>query len=503
MAKFVLAGKADCPYYAKAELLADLLQSILPDFHIHKLCMLPDAWESWLQDTCSRNGWKHESSPMVWRELTDRGGKGVLLGGFSDFLEYVQGYYGITSDMGTELMLNIAAENLQAAQLHLQDEERRSKLHQSFHIWISSALNPICYHLVPLLFTSGVFAAVPTVSLHLLDVDASEDSLSALKMDVEDMALPRLRRVTAHSDPRQAFQSADLIIFLDDQGANEDAEQRLSQVVQRFTHYGCLIEDDAHKELRVLVAGDVYVNLKCGLLIENAPSVDPRRFVVIAAQLEGEARTQLAIQLSVKSQDITDVIVWGNISGHFHIDLQRAKVYSYKGAIWGPAGFSQSVLEMVYDRKWLKNDFPSLVGSRRSAISQMTNRPAAISATRGIVTALNAWINDSSPQEIFSVGVVSTGHFGVPAGLVFCVPVTFQEGEWSVCSDVIIPEELRRKLEAAVNEITEVKKRKNKQTKKKTTQSSLVILIIHMFSTSSCVFCVHFIACRKRPWQME
>lgn len=48
--------------------------------------------------------------------------------------------------------------------------------------------------------------------------------------------------------------------------------------------------------------------------------------------------------------DITDVIVWGNISGRFHIDLQQAKVYRYKGAIRGPAGFSQSVLEMVYDR---------------------------------------------------------------------------------------------------------------------------------------------------------
>lgn len=48
--------------------------------------------------------------------------------------------------------------------------------------------------------------------------------------------------------------------------------------------------------------------------------------------------------------DITDVIIWGNISGHFHVDLQRAKVYGYKGAIWGPAGFSQNVLEMVYDR---------------------------------------------------------------------------------------------------------------------------------------------------------
>ncbi|KAM9454924.1 putative malate dehydrogenase 1B [Clarias gariepinus] len=457
MAKFVLAGKADCPYYAKAELLADLLQRILPDFRIHKICVLPEAWESWLQDTCSSNGWKHQSSPMVWRELTERGGKGTLLGGFSDFLEYVQGYYGITSDMGSELMLNIAAENLQTMELQLQDEERRRKLHRSYHIWIGSALHPICYHLVPLLFTSSVFTAVPPISLHFLDIDAKEDSLLALKMEVEDMALPRLDDITIHNDQSQAFQSADLIVLLDDWGHSEDTEQRLRRVVERFSQYGSLIEDNAGKDLRVLVAGDVYLNLKCGLLIENAPSVDPRCFVAIATQLEGEARTQLATQLSVKSHDITDVIIWGNISGRFHIDLQRAKVYRYKGAIWGPKGFSQDVLETVYDRKWLKNNFPSLVGARRREISLKTKRPAAISASRAIITALNAWINESSSQEIFSLGVISTGHFGIPDGLVFCVPVTFQKGKWSVCSDIIITEELGRKLEAAVSEITEEK----------------------------------------------
>lgn len=171
---------------------------------------------------------------------------------------------------------------------------------------LCSALNPVSYHLTPLLFTSGVFTTVPTVSLHLLDVDANEDSLLALKMEIEDMALSQIHKVTVHSDFSQAFQSADLIVLLDDQRPNEDKEQHLSQVVERFSHYGCLIEDKAHKDLRVLVAGDVYVNLKCSLLVENAPSVDSRRFVAIATQLEGEAKTQLATHLSVKSQGEND-----------------------------------------------------------------------------------------------------------------------------------------------------------------------------------------------------
>lgn len=46
MAKFVVAGKVDCAAYARAELLADQLQSCLPDFHVHKVslqCKFPSA----------------------------------------------------------------------------------------------------------------------------------------------------------------------------------------------------------------------------------------------------------------------------------------------------------------------------------------------------------------------------------------------------------------------------------------------------------------------------
>lgn len=46
--------------------------------------------QGWLEATCKRNGWKHEVSPLVWRELVDQGGKGMLLGDFSDFMEHCQ-----------------------------------------------------------------------------------------------------------------------------------------------------------------------------------------------------------------------------------------------------------------------------------------------------------------------------------------------------------------------------------------------------------------------------
>lgn len=39
---------------------------------------------------CEKNKWNHKKSPIIWRELLDRGGKGLLLGGYNEFLEHAQ-----------------------------------------------------------------------------------------------------------------------------------------------------------------------------------------------------------------------------------------------------------------------------------------------------------------------------------------------------------------------------------------------------------------------------
>ena len=57
---------------------------------MHKIVLPVDQWSSWLAEQCEKNGWKHEKSPIVWRELVERGGKGHLLGGFNDFCEYAK-----------------------------------------------------------------------------------------------------------------------------------------------------------------------------------------------------------------------------------------------------------------------------------------------------------------------------------------------------------------------------------------------------------------------------
>lgn len=48
---------------------------------------------------------------MIWRELVDRGGKGVLIGGANEFQEYAWGYYGIKSQLYTSDVTKVRQEH--------------------------------------------------------------------------------------------------------------------------------------------------------------------------------------------------------------------------------------------------------------------------------------------------------------------------------------------------------------------------------------------------------
>ncbi|XP_049426207.1 putative malate dehydrogenase 1B isoform X2 [Epinephelus fuscoguttatus] len=460
MAKFVLSGQTDCPLYAKAELLADSLQRSLPKFRIQKISILPHEWKDWLEATCKRNGWKHHQSPLIWRELVDQGGKGMLLGGFSDFLEHCQEYYSITSDMGTDMMLSVAAENLETNLNLIAEEQYRVSLIKPLHIWISSALSPTCSFLIPNLLSAEVFPHVLTISLHLLDLEGDEEGLQWLKMETEDLALRLLHQVTIHTDLEQAFQEADVILLLDEWWCDvtgNDEDMKIKAISDRYREYGRLIDTRAKKDVKVIVSGHSFVNLRCSLLVDNAQSIDSHQFVTLATQLENEAKAIIAKKLRVRTSDVTNVIVWGNISGSFYIDLQRARVFNYDGAIKGPAFFSQPASKILHERKWLETDFQDLVRRQRAAVASKTCRAAAMSLANGILAILKAWNGIRGPDEVLSVGVLCPGDYDLPDGIVLSVPVTFADGKWSALFDVTVGGKLKEKLQLSASELRQEK----------------------------------------------
>ncbi|XP_074255266.1 putative malate dehydrogenase 1B isoform X2 [Saimiri boliviensis] len=433
MAKFVIAGRADCPYYAKTELLADYLQKNLPDFRIHKITQRPEVWEDWLKDVCEKNKWSHKNSPIIWRELLDRGGKGLLLGGYNEFLEHAQLYYDVTSSMTTELMKVIAQENLRTHIEKEQEEEALKTYVNPLQVWITSASTPACYNLIPILTSGEVFGMQTEISITLFDNKQAEEHLKSLVMETQDLVSPVLRSISICTTVEEAFRQAQVIVVLDDTTDKEvfSLEDCLRSRVPLCRLYGCLIEKNADESVRVIVGGKTFVNLKTALLMTYAPRV-ARSIIAVALGVEGEAKATLARKLKTTPSYIKDVIIWGNISGNNYVDLRKTKVYRYESAIWGPLHYSRPLLNLIFDSEWVKREFVATLKNLTATGRQF----GGILAAHSIATTLKYWYHGSPPGEIVSLGILSEGQFGIPEGIVFSMPVKFENGTWVVLTDL-------------------------------------------------------------------
>ncbi|XP_072834373.2 putative malate dehydrogenase 1B isoform X1 [Pogona vitticeps] len=477
MAKFVLAGRADCPYYAKAELVADSLEKNLPNFRIHKITQHPDNWETstceiislflkmkggviwmhhlgklkhscvktWLQEICEKNGWEHKRSPIIWRELLDRGGKGLLLGGFNEFMEHIQQYYDVTSIMKTAEMLLIAKENLQThIEVETEEEEQKSLINP-LHIWINSASDHVCYHLIPLLTNGEIFGMDTEISLHLFDRSSCKEVLEGVVMETEDLASPVLRSVSLHIELDGAFLDGDVIVLLDDvlQETIPTLEDCIRQVARQCEIYGPLIEKNAKSSVRIVVMGKTFANLKALMLMTHAPSLNPRNIVTLSTLLESEAKAMLARKLQMHPAGIKNLIVWGNVTGSSFIDLSKTELYRYDSAIWGPPSFFRPLLNVLFDRVWMRTEFLIAL----SSLTSWGTHCLGLAPAHTIATLLKSWYQDSPPGEMISLGVIAEGQFGLPEGIVYSMPVKFKNGNWIVCTELEISEKNQEYLQ--------------------------------------------------------
>ena len=166
MVKFIIAGRSDCPYYAKTELLGDVLTQSLDQLEIKKHVISPEAWSNWAQEKSSKLDQERAESPLVWRELADKGGHGLLIGGYNEFSEYAKLYYGIEYDLETERVKEIVTENKLT---HIKKENEALKAKASMKPLVLAFISPftslaynvsfiltIRYRLYHIVFTPGL-----------------------------------------------------------------------------------------------------------------------------------------------------------------------------------------------------------------------------------------------------------------------------------------------------------------------------------------------------------
>ncbi|XP_053408985.1 putative malate dehydrogenase 1B isoform X2 [Mercenaria mercenaria] len=446
---------SDCPYFARAELLGDKLSINLPDFKLHKIVKTPEEWKSWLTDTCHERGWNHEKSPLVWRELIDRGGKGVLIGGANEFQEYAQGYYGIESELVSNDMTKIAAENAKI-KTESDKEEAEYKAHsQPVNVCITNASSHVCYSLLNSLTRGDVLGSNVELMVRLFDNTGEKEYLEGVRMETEDLANGLLRGIKVETDITEAFRDCSVIILLDEilQG-DKTKEEWIKENSEHFVKYAKVIDKVANKSVKVLVAGAGPVNFNATMMIKNAPNIPRQNFVAMSRLVENHSKSIIAERLKVNTAGVVDLIIWGNPNGQHYIDVSNSRVHGYDGSIIGPDSFSVSGPEMVFDHLWLETEYLDLVKTKQAKAEIAMGHPAVLSQASAINSTLMHWCNGSPSGQIFSLGVCSNGWYGVPKGMVFSYPVTFHpKGYWCVVQDIDLSEEVKGKILETIQDL--------------------------------------------------
>ena len=441
MAKYVIAGKADCPFFAKAEMLGDELQKVLTSFKVHKIVVSPENWPEWLNQTCEEHQWKHTTSPLIWREIVDRGGKGLYLGGCDDFMEMVEAYYGVRSTKMSEELGAISKENLAMKRLLDEEKAEAQKAINPLRITITAAASSINYIVLNSLLSGEIFGFEQDLSVTLLDTPENQEALSGVVMEVIDCAWDLLKNISQTSDMKQAFTNADLVLVLDADCCTVDVDI-LIQNAAIYKQYAEMIEAGAKKNARILVCGKA-ANLAANVISAFAPSIPKNNIHALSRLQENRAKAVLARKLKVNSCGVTDLIVWGCPGNDSLFDISMSQVKGYDGAIWAPhiETFSRPVVEMIYDHKWVATEFLEEVNMQEECLKGKHKLSPSMSAGVAILDFLKEWWQGSASQ-MTSLGVVSKGWYGVPEGLVFSFPVKFQDGEWQVLDGLDISDDL-------------------------------------------------------------
>ena len=412
-----------------------------PSF-LSQIVLSQEDWASWVQELCAANDWSHppSSSPLIWRELIDRGGKGMYLGGVAEFEAYTSHYYGMSPETRNEEEEAIANENLDTF-LSIQLEISHKRPLEPTKVCISHASSPVAYQLAPLLLTQHVFGN-ERIHIALFDENSDTDVLHAIAMELQDMACPNLADVTVTDLPHRAFTGAK-VVFLLDYTQESKNEETLLHASATYTRFAGIMDFNADKEVLVLAAGP-YASMGVALMANRVSSLSKAQFVASPATIEHQAASVLAAKLGMASSDVRKVGVWGSCDGQVVIDTTHTHVHNHKGSIVGGAEFSLPLRKCLFDLVWLKEEFNKEVTSHHFQLKS--------SLVEGLSLARlmkSWWAGDGAWH---SVGVVSEGQRAA-----LCKPCSCQapRGEWEIFEGVEMPTETKDLIECFIRRLEE------------------------------------------------
>uniref|UniRef100_A0A2K5EQ81 Malate dehydrogenase, cytoplasmic n=1 Tax=Aotus nancymaae TaxID=37293 RepID=A0A2K5EQ81_AOTNA len=250
-------------------------------------------------------------------------------------------------------------------------------------VLVTGATGQIVYSLLNSIRNRSVFDEDQPIIFVLLDVTP-----------MMDCTLPLLKDVIATDKEEVSFKNLDVAFLV-------ASMQRREGMEKRFTESKTL-EKYNKKSVKVIVVGNP-ANTNCLTASKLAPSMPKENFSCLTS------KAQIALQLDVTANDVTNVVIWGNHSLTQYPDVNHAKV------------------KLQGKEVQAQGEFVMTMQQRGTAIIKARKLSRAMSAAKAICDHIRDMF--VSEGEFVSMGVISDGNsYGIPDDLLCSFPVKFVEG---------------------------------------------------------------------------
>src|SRR6188472_1143975 len=312
-------------------------------------------------------------------------------------------------------------------------------------IAVTGAAGQIGYSLLFRIAAGEMLGKDQPVILQLLELplDKAQAALRGVMMELEDCAFPLLAGMQGASDPNVAFKDADIAMLVGarPRGPGMERKDLLLENAKIFIEQGKALDRVASRDVRVLVVGNP-ANTNAYIAMKSAPSLPSRHFTAMLRLDHNRALSQLAARSGKPVGDIEKLIVWGNHSPTMYPDYRFATANG------------QSVKDIINDENWNRSTFLPTVGKRGAAIIEARGLSSAASAANAAIDHIRDWVLGSNGKWV-TMGVPSDGSYGIPEGVIYGVPVTTANGEYTRIEGLPVDDFSRAAMDKTLAELEE------------------------------------------------
>ena len=310
---------------------------------------------------------------------------------------------------------------------------------------VTGAAGQIGYSLLFRIASGQMLGMDQPVILQLLElpIEKAQAALKGVMMEVEDCAFPLLAGMAGTADPKVAFKDADyaLLVGAKPRGPGMERKDLLMENAKIFIEQGKALDAAASRGIRVLVVGNP-ANTNAYIAMKSAPSLPKKNFTAMLRLDHNRALSQLAARTGKPVGSIEKLCVWGNHSPTMYADYRFATVGG------------QSVKALVNDEAWNRDVFLPKVGKRGAEIIAARGLSSAASAANAAIDHIRDWALGTNGKWV-TMGVASDGSYGIPQDVMYGVPVTTANGEYTRITGLEIDAFSRERMDATLKELEE------------------------------------------------